>query len=137
MYWRNYQTNSAKNKGLENYYQLKFYQKQLRQIVKNNTEILTWTVILVVMAGSIMAANSWAAKILNGLFQKSKTDMNSLSQILCNLRNANSLSSASEILYLKTKFQFQGDIQKEFLYICYKFLILNLSFSSVKKSIIV
>ena len=64
-----------------------------------------------------MAASSWAAKILKGLFQKSKTDMNSLSQILCNLRNANSLSSASEILYLKTKFQYQfqkGDIQKNF-----------------------
>ena len=37
---------------------------------------LNWTVILVVMAGSIMAANSWAAKILRGLFQKSRTEMN-------------------------------------------------------------
>ena len=62
-----------------------------------------------------MAASSWAAKILKGLFQKSKTDMNSLSQILCNLLNANSLSSASEILYLDTKFQHQfqnGDTVK-------------------------
>ena len=85
-----------------------------------------------------MAASSWAAKILKGLFQKSKTDMNSLSQILCNLLNANSLSSASEILYLKTKFQYQFqkvDIQKEFLYICYRFLILNLSINSVKKKV--
>ena len=37
---------------------------------------LTWTVILVVMAGSMMAASSWAAKILNGLFQKSSTEIN-------------------------------------------------------------
>merc|ERR1719347_1046355 len=63
---------------------------------------LNWTVILVVMAGSMMAASSWAAKILRGLSQKSFTEMNLLSQILCSLLRARSLSSSKEMLYLGT-----------------------------------
>merc|ERR1719507_1749010 len=50
----------------------------------------------------MMAASSWAAKILRGLFQKSSTEMNLLSQILWRRRRARSRSSSREMLYLGT-----------------------------------
>ena len=64
---------------------------------------ITCTVIFVVMAGSIMAASSCAAKILSGLFAKSMTEMNLWSQIRWRRLRAKSRSSARPMLYLKDK----------------------------------
>jgi len=69
-------------------------------MLENLPNKLNWTVILVAIAESTMAASSWAAKIFPGLSSKLRTEMKPASQIFFSRSNATSRSSDREILYL-------------------------------------
>lgn len=61
---------------------------------------LNWTVILVVIEGSTVAATSWAAKIRHGFSSKSITERNFSSQTALRRFRASSRSTDKGILYL-------------------------------------
>ncbi len=66
---------------------------------------LNWTVIFVVIDGSMIPLSSWAANTRRGLFQKSRTDMNFPSHTLCKINKNyynDSVSSSTLTFWLET-----------------------------------